>query len=46
MTLNLTFWIAAWFLMGLAFITATGAILLGARGLDRNNPYPDSDEPD
>jgi hypothetical protein len=44
MTLNLTFWIVAWCLMGLTFVTATGAILFGAKALDRNNEYPDRDE--
>lgn len=37
MTPDLNFWIAAWSLMAIAFITATGAIILGARGLDRTN---------
>ncbi len=44
MTLNLTFWIVAWLMMGLTFIAATGAILLGAKALDRDNQYPDRDE--
>ena len=32
---DLNFWIIAWIMMGLAFVTATLAIILGARGLDR-----------
>ncbi len=40
MEFNLTFWIVAWILMGLAFIVATCAILFGAKALDRNNPNP------
>jgi hypothetical protein len=26
--------------MGVTFVTATGAILMGAKGLDRENPNP------
>ena len=44
MTLNLTFWTIAWCLMGITFVTSMAAILLGARGLDKNNAYPDEPE--
>ncbi|MFT5301713.1 MAG: hypothetical protein ACI87E_002468 [Mariniblastus sp.] len=44
MELNLTFWIVAWCLMLVTFLTATGAILIGAKSLDRDNAYPDQDE--
>lgn len=36
-TTNPTFWIIAWCWMGFAFVTAALAILLGAKGLDKNN---------
>lgn len=36
MSLGLSFWIAAWVLMALAFVTATGAILIGTMRLDRD----------
>ena len=44
MTINLTFWIVVWCLMAVTFVTATGAIILSAKGLDQNNQYPDRDE--
>ncbi|MFK7769746.1 MAG: hypothetical protein AB8B55_21240 [Mariniblastus sp.] len=43
MQLDITFWVAAWCLMGLTFITATGAIILGAKSLDRNSPTEEDD---
>ena len=43
-TTNFTFWIIAWCWIGLAFITAALAVLLGAKGLDKHNKIgPDQD---
>ena len=36
-----SYWIVAWVFMGLTFMIATGAILMGAFALDRENEYPD-----
>lgn len=39
------YWIAAWILMGLAFLTAAIAIVVGSRMLDRHVPdHPDAEE--
>jgi hypothetical protein len=35
MSLGIAYWIFAWVLMGIAFLTATIAILVGAKNLDR-----------
>ena len=43
MSPGLTYWIVAWSMMGLAFMSAFLAILLGARGLDRLAPPVNSD---
>lgn len=43
MQLDLTFWTVAWCLMGITFITATCAILLGAKGLDKASGIEDDE---
>lgn len=34
MSLGISYWIVAWCMMGVAFLTASGAILIGSRRLD------------
>ncbi|MGI9495008.1 MAG: hypothetical protein ACR2NK_03080 [Mariniblastus sp.] len=36
-----SYWLVAWVFMGLTFLIATGAILMGAFALDKENKYPD-----
>jgi hypothetical protein len=36
-----SYWIVAWVFMALTFLIATGAILMGAFALDKENQYPD-----
>ncbi len=37
MSLDISFWIVAWLMMAAAFLTATGAIVIGALNLDRES---------
>ncbi len=37
-----TYWLIAWSMMGLAFLTASGAILIGAKRLDQESEKRDS----
>lgn len=41
MEFNWSYWLVAWIFMGLTFLIATGAILMGAFALDKENKYPD-----
>ena len=37
------YWSVAWVFMGLTFLIATGAILMGELALDKQNEYPDDE---
>ena len=42
MSPGITFWIIAWSMMGLAFVSAVTAILMGAYSLDQQSDLVDS----